>query len=322
MSRHCVGLLLVFGHLATGVAVGQEIRVRLIDIETSNPAKGLYVEMGAGRGKEALSKPAVPPSAVPTSWFPQPESTGSRTSIDGLARFSAPHGLLKIGEISMIKVVAIYSDGVDTRYVSCSDKAVFRTEEVLKYGVTVKNLGPWCTPTKGLDQVQAAPGDIVMFVRSMKGMPAAEIRVRLIDIETSKPVKGLEVLLRGFRSADSADLRLPTSVDGVARFSVPAPSSREIRDIGPLFVMGPSSTNDSDQPYAQCGDNPRWLQTEEVVRHGVTANNVKTLNPECRNKKALDEVAAAPGEIVMFVRHWTWRERITNWFYDFIRFHP
>jgi len=302
------------------VAVAQEIRVRLIDIETSNPAKELYVELGAGRGKEALSKPTVLPSAVPTSWFPQTESPGSRTSIDGVARFGAPRGVLKIGEISMIKVVAIYSDGVDTRYVSCADKAVFRTEEVLKYGVTVKNLGPWCTPNNGLGQVQAAPGDIVMFVRSMKGMPAAEIRVRLIDIETSKPVKGLDVLLRGFRS-DSADLHLPTSVDGVARFGVPAPSSREIRDIGPLFVMAPRSTGDSDQPYAAC-EGPLWLQTEEVVRHGITANNVKTLSPECANKKALDEAEAAPGEIVMFVRHWTWRERITHWFYDFIRFHP
>ena len=149
---------------------------------------------------------------------------------------------------------------------------------------------------------------------------AQEIRVRLIDIETSKPVKGLEVLLRGFRS-DSADLHLPTSVDGVARFTVPAPSAREIRDIGPLYVMAPRSTGDSDQPYAAC-EGTRWFQTEEVVRHGITANNVKTLSPECANKNTLDEVEAAPGEIAMFVRHWTWRERIANWFYDFIRFHP
>src|SRR5439155_4705905 len=131
------------------------------------------------------------------------------------------------------------------------------------------------------------------------------------------------VLLRGFRANSERDLHLLTSVDGVVRFTVPAPSSREIRDIGHFWVMAPSSTGDSDQPYAACaGGGIQWFQTEEVVRHGITANNVKTLTPECTNKKALDEGEAAPGEIVMFVRHWTWRERITNGFYDFIRFHP
>jgi hypothetical protein len=202
----------------------------------------------------------------------------------------------------MIKVAAIYSDGVDARYVSCADKAVFRTEEVLKYGVTMKNLDPWCPDKKAPGQVQAAPGEIVMFVRSMKGMPAAEIRVRLIDIETGKPAKDLYVEVRR--------IRVPTSVDGVARFSVPAPSSREIRDIGPIFVS--SSVYPSSERYASCSGSA-WFQTEEVLRYGVMGKN---LAPWCPGKKALDEVEATPGEIVMFVRPFTWRERIKHWFSD------
>ena len=82
-------------------------------------------------------------------------------------------------------------------YVSCADQAIFRTEEVLKYGNTVKNLDPWCPNKKAPAHIQATPGDIVMFVRSMKGMPTAEISVRLIEIETGKPAKGLYVVVCG-----------------------------------------------------------------------------------------------------------------------------
>jgi hypothetical protein len=299
MSRICFGLLLVCGHLVTGAAVPPEIRVRLIDIETGIPAKGLSVELDSGIGKEVHSKSAVPPSAVPTAWIPR-TSTGPPTSIDGVTRFSVPNrgGFgLKIGEISLIKVAAIYSDGVDARYVSCADKAVFRTEEVLRHGITVRNLDPWCPNKKAPDQVQAAP------VRYRKGIPAAEIRLRLIDIETGKPAKGLYVRVRQVGVPRGVDV--PTSVDGMVRFSVPTLSSpsREIRDTG-LFIGVPDLAYRSSERYASCSVQMSF-RTDEVLRYGVTGKDV---NPLCPSTKTLDEVEARPGEIVVFVLPRPWWE--------------
>jgi len=51
-----------------------------------------------------------------------------------------------------------------------------------------------------------------------------------------------------------------------------------------------------------------------VLKHGVTANKIFSC---CPDTKALDEVNAAPGEIVTFVRQWTWRERISRFSSDF-----
>jgi hypothetical protein len=214
---------------------------------------------------------------------------------------------LKIGEISMFKVVGIYSGGVDAstgaRYVSCADQAVFRTDDVLKYGITVKNLDPGCPNKKVPGQVRASPGEIVMFVRVMKGMPTAEIHVRFVDIETGKPAKGLYVRWR--KGVGGRDFDFPTSVDGMVAFAVPAPSSpsREIRDIG-LSIGVPELAYRSTECYYPCSVQNSF-QTEEVLRHGVT---VKETAPWCPDKKALDEVEARPGEIVMFLRPFTWWE--------------
>ena len=100
MNRICFGLLLVCGHLVTGAPVRQGIRVRLIDIETGKPAEGLYVDLIGGKGKEARPKPTVPPSAVPTAWDTQTDTTAP-TSIDGVTPAIAYyHGFgLKAGEI-------------------------------------------------------------------------------------------------------------------------------------------------------------------------------------------------------------------------------
>jgi hypothetical protein len=339
MSRICFGLLLVCGNFVTGAPVPREIHVRLIDIETGKPAEGLYVDLIGGKGKEARSKPPVPPSAVPTAWQTRTDTTAP-TSIDGvtpaIVYYRDGFGL-KTGEVSMFKVVGIYSDVVDGstggRYVSCADQAIFRTDEVLKYGSTVKNLDPWCPNKKAPAQVQAAPGELVMFVRSMKGMPAAEIRVRVIEIDTLKPVKGLYVeagqvvptsygRLGAVPNSNVKAVRVPTSVDGVAHFSVPAPSSREIRDTG--YFMVTAIVFPSDEHWCTLSYSVGEGGTiEEVLKYGskpvVRLVDSRGCNSVSRYLE-LEEVEAAPGEIVAFVRHLTWWERIHNWFYYSIQF--
>lgn len=313
--------------------------MRLIDIETGKPAEDLYVDLIGGIGKEAQSKPRVPPSAVPTAWHTRTDTTPP-TSIDGvtpaIVYYRDGFGL-KVDEISMFKVVGIYSSVVDastgSRYVSCADQAIFRTEEVLKYGSTVTNLDPWCPNKKVPAQVQAAPGEIVMFVHSMKGMPAAEIRVRVIEIDTLRPAKGLYVEAGQVRVPTSYGLfgtaanskvkaepvRVPTSVDGVAHFRVPAPSSREIRDTGYFRVTAivfPSDEHWCTLSYSM----GKGGTIEEVLEHG--SKPVPRVGSRGCNSvsRYWEEVEAAPGEIVAFVRRLTWWERIHNWFYYSIQF--
>jgi len=315
--------------------------VRLIDIDTGKPAEGLYVDLIGGKGKEARPKPTVPPSAMPTAWDTQTDTTAP-TSIDGVTPAIAYyHGFgLKAGEISMFKVAGIYSSVVDpstgSRYVSCADQAIFRTEEVLKYGSTVKNLDPWCPNKKAPAQVQAAPGEIVMFVRSIKGMPAAEIRVRVVEIDTGKPAKGIYVAAGQVRvptswllghvansSVKAEHVRISTSVDGVAHFSVPAPSSREIRDTGYFGVT--DIVFPSDAHYISCsgwsgGKRSQGDKIEEVLSDGVKGRAISGSRGCPYVYPYWFEVEAAPGEIVGFVRRLTWWERFHNWFVDYIGF--
>jgi hypothetical protein len=157
-----------------------------------------------------------------------------------------------------------------------------------------------------------------------------EIHVRLIDIETGKPVKGEKVELTAGKGKEVASkpipprgvipmstvpesrVVMPTSIDGVARFHVPAPVSRDISEVSLIRLQAPV--------YGQSGESLRyfscsyenWFRTEEVLRYGVVAR--KTMG--CLITKALVEVEATPGEIVIFVHHITWWERVKHWFSD------
>jgi hypothetical protein len=302
------------------VAVAQEIRVRLIDIETGRPAKSQYVELVFGKGK---LKPTVSPSVVATAGV---SHVGVLTGDDGVAGFSVPARVsLESGEISVVRVhAANYSSLLeDGRYVSCADEALLQTEEVLRSGITVKNVSPWCRDKKA-PGVKATPGEIIVFVRSLAAMAGAEIRVRLIDIETGKPVKGQPVEVTAVKGrevqlkpavppsimqtswAPQSRVRVPTSIDGVARVRVPAPESRDTRDINLISVHA------AGYPIISCASESQF-RTQEILRYGITAKETMSW---CPDKKALDEVEARPGELVIFVRSLTWRERIRHWFSD------
>jgi hypothetical protein len=328
MNRICFGLLLVCGHLVTGVAVAQEIRVRLVDIESGKPAKYQPLHLSIEKGKEVRSKPGAPPSLVPTGSVSD-SSTG--TDADGIAHFDPPGPVPRLSrEISLIKFytnITAYPKANESRYVSCAaGDVLLRAEEVLKAGAILKNMNLWCSDKKARDEVKATPGEIVMFVRSLTGMPSKEIRVRVIDIETGKPAKDVDMDLSlaiggenrpgvpeslGIRyTASNSRLRVPTPRDGVVRYNVPAELSEKAGEIGLIRVS--SAGFPSNKRYVSC-DYGQIFRIDEVLKHGVT---VKKISPWCPDTKALDEVNAAPGEIVTFVRSWTWRERIRHFFSD------
>jgi len=170
-----------------------------------------------------------------------------------------------------------------------------------------------------------------MFVRSLAGMPSKEIRVRVIDIETGKPAKDVDMelslviggeaspgnpaSLMGRSWASNSRLRIPTPRDGIVRYGVPVALS-ENAGSGKAGGMGLISVYSAGFPsshrYVSC-DYEQMFRIDDVLKHGVT---VKKISPWCPDTKELDMVKAAPGEIVTFVRQWTWRERIRRFFSD------
>jgi hypothetical protein len=315
MNRICFRLLLVCGHLVTGVVVAQDIRVRLIDIESGQPAKYQVLHLSTGTGKEVRSKPGAPPSLVPTGSVSQPSVA---TGTDGFAHFDPPAAVLRLSrEISLVKLSTSISAGREdneNRYVSCAagDDVLLRAEEVMRAGTILKNMNLWCSDKKIRDEVKATSGEIVMFVRSLTGMPSKEIRVRVIDIETGRPVKDvdMELSLAIGSWARNSILQAPTPRDGIVRYNVPATLSEKAGGIGLIRVS--SAGFPSSNRFISCADEASF-RIDEVLKHGVTT---KKISPWCPDATALDKVNAAPGEIVTFVRPFTWRERIRHFFSD------
>jgi len=124
-------------------------------------------------------------------------------------------------------------------------------------------------------------------------IPAKEIIVHLVEGNSGNPAKDQYVVLFAGDPRDprrrAPSMVKSTSADGRVHFSLSEPLPDEIW-IDPGY-----------QRFITCSEGG-FYRTADVLKSGITGKNT------CRGKKALEEVMAKPGEIVIYVRRLTFWE--------------
>jgi hypothetical protein len=122
---------------------------------------------------------------------------------------------------------------------------------------------------------------------------SADIRVRLVNTEDGKPMKGQPIILYLGRD-HSAHLEQRTDGDGVAAFHLTDPATDWLTPGDASYGIHYNCS-----PYQKC-----TFPTAEVLQRGVVALNVCSPRDKLKGK-----VAAKPGEIVIFARPLHWWEK-------------
>jgi hypothetical protein len=132
---------------------------------------------------------------------------------------------------------------------------------------------------------------------------AQSVRVRVVDARTGKPVGGkrIRIQFKWDRPQAHGDPRGPleshqwldlkAGPDGVAKFDLRPPLPKEL-DV--FVAVG---------HWTQC--SPFRFPVEDVLNSGVVAKNF------CGSKRTEEQrYVATPGEVVVFTRHTTFRDRL------------
>jgi hypothetical protein len=147
---------------------------------------------------------------------------------------------------------------------------------------------------------------------------AQTIEIRLVDGRNGRPMAGSASHMNVWVGTERKEaIVIPTDGNGVAqlqltldtgKINIPEPS----KDRGSIVVANPVvKYNDSFQinvPYALCGSegsNYSWLMSEhfstmQILQHGYVSPNT------CGKATA----SPKPGQVVLFVRPLTWREKL------------
>lgn len=131
----------------------------------------------------------------------------------------------------------------------------------------------------------------------------AKIRLRLLDGKTGRIVLGAGVLVRGNHDSTDHGEWVKINDDGTADIT-PA------KGINELLVH--ATYDDATQYYVNC-DGPlametpteMWYKVADILSSGVIATD------GCIKEKEFDKlkIAVKPGELVLFVRKISWRDR-------------
>jgi len=159
---------------------------------------------------------------------------------------------------------------------------------------------------------------LILLIRFGGALSAQTIEIKLVDGRNGTPMVGKASYVNVWIGTERKEaIAIPTNRDGIVRLqltpdsgdtNIPEPS----KDRGSIVVDHPIvKYDDSFQinvPYALCvpeGPNYSWLRSEhfstkQILQHGYVSPNA------CGKTKALQK----PGEVILFVRPLTWRERL------------
>jgi hypothetical protein len=149
-------------------------------------------------------------------------------------------------------------------------------------------------------------------------LPAQTLEIRLVDGRNGHPMVGASSYVNVWVGTERKEaIAIPADENGVARLQltfntgeINIPNSP--KDRGSIVVEHPVVNYNEpfriNTPYALCGSggsNYSWLRSEnfstkEIVQHGYVSPNIcgrATVSPQ-------------PGQVILFVRPLTWRERL------------
>lgn len=149
-------------------------------------------------------------------------------------------------------------------------------------------------------------------------LSAQTLEIRLVDGRTGRPMVDATSYVNVWVGTERKEaIAIPTDANGIARLqltldtgqiNIPKPS----KDRGSIVVANPVVMYNEafrvNAPYALCasgGSNYSWLKlesfsTSQILQHGYVSPNT------CGKAKA----SPKPGQVTLFVRALTWREKL------------